>query len=129
MLFASGLLGRIVTTAVGGGDEVFVARALLPSNAQHLAVPAAIGVAFAATIGPLYIAWRALGGRLALFLSLLIVPFVAVVVVVLLFMNAVLSLNLLRTPSLLGAAPLVHLYGLLLIGTFPLVWRRLQRGV
>lgn len=128
LVFASGLLGRVLTTILGGGDEVVVAKALLPSNAQHLAVPSAIGAAFAASVLPLSIAWRALNGRLAVFLLLLMLPFATVVVVVLLILNTALSMNVLSGPLVLGAPPLVYLYDLLLICAAPFVLGYLRRG-
>lgn len=125
LLFASGLFGRLLTTALGGGDEVQVARALLPPALAPQARWLALAVVLVCIAWPLWVAFGALGRKPLRFMGLLLLPFVVAVVVVLLGLNTVLGAGVLAAPELAGAPPLVHLYGLLLLAASPFIWRAL----
>jgi hypothetical protein len=123
LLISTALFGRLFTAALGGGDEVTVARYLLAPEHAGYGRWLALAVVIALSAPPLYVTYQVLGQRWRRLLLYTLAPFGLLIVVVLLAMNTLLASGVLSSPVVLGSPLLVHLYlaGLLLLT--PLAWR------
>lgn len=111
LLFAANPFARILTVALGGGDELIVASRI--SGVANVALwLATLAVVLLVCVPPLVVGGRALRGtrrRGLWFAGLLFGPLVLVIVVLLLGLNGLLQAGLLATPALWGEPPLVLL--------------------
>ena len=112
-LFGANPLGRVLTVALGGGDELSVTLALgggSEATAGHWGWTLAVVVLICAP--PLVLGWRAISGtprRTLWFAGLLVGPTAAVVLILLIGMNGLLAAGVLSTPVILGEPALVLL--------------------
>jgi len=110
LVFATLPFGRIFGAVfMGGNDEVYALSKLLP---YHVAWGLGGGLVLLATVPPLVRAYAALrpGGRGWLFLAFLLLPFAALLAVILGALNALLAAGLLATYGILGSPILVTVW-------------------
>jgi hypothetical protein len=128
VLASTTLFGRLVTVALGGGDELVVLRSTLPTHALPYARPIGLLLLVALSAWPALVAYRALGRRVGVLAMWAVIPFVLLAFFVLFGLNGLLTISLLARPLILGSPPAVHLYTAVLLLLVPLAWRTLRPG-
>lgn len=110
LLFASNPFARLLTVALGGGDELVVAASLTGGAPDAPTWGLTLLAVLAIVVPPLYIGWRALRAtprRSLWFAGLLLLPTALVVLVLLVGLNGLLAAGLGARPVLLGEPALV----------------------
>jgi hypothetical protein len=100
---------RLLTAAMGGGDEMVLARVIAESGKTPLLRVAVLIVVGALALPPIVAAWRALGGvqrRMAWFVALLLGPVALTGVLYLVIGNRLLAAGVMTTPAI-GGDPLL----------------------
>ena len=128
LIFANMPFARILTAAMGGGDEVFGLTQVLGNH--PLAWGLGLGFILAMCALPLVRAYRALAPRrrVLVFVGFLLLPLVVDLVVVLGVLNSLLTREILATPGVLGSPIIVNLWTVLVGVTLLLTYPALQRG-
>ena len=127
LIFANFPFGRILTAAMGAGDEVSGINVLVKN--YPLAWALGITIIFAITFIPLLKAYQLIINRrkIGWFLLFFIVPTFIDVLVVLLGMNTLLQMGLLNTYWILGSPLLVTLWTVFVLGLFLLTKRNIYK--
>lgn len=127
LLFGADPAARIVTVALGGGDELVVASSLVGGGGAGLGLwLSTLGVVLLICVPALWSGWRALrpARRRGLwFAGLFFGPFGLVIAVILVGLNGVLAAGVLAGPPVLGEPPLVLVSTILFAGSLALTAR------
>jgi hypothetical protein len=107
---ATNPLARVITAAMGGGDEGVLARAALDVPRGSAATAAALAVVLPFVAVAVAAAWRTLGaGRRSWLAALLVMPMLTTGVLLFAGMNRLLARGVLASPTIGGAPALVQL--------------------
>jgi hypothetical protein len=132
LLFGANPFARLFTAAMGGGDEMILARAWTGTAEKTMALRMAVLAAVALiTIPALIAAWRALAGtrrRTATFATLLFSGIFFTGIVYMLVLNRVLAAGVLAEPVILGEPLLVFATTVITLALWMLSWRWLGGG-
>jgi len=125
LVFANMPFGRILTAALGGGDEVYNLKVL--TGNFNLAWAVGLSLVVLLTAPPLLRAYLVLKNRprIGWFLAFFLLPLVADVVVVLGGMNTLLKHGVLSGPGLLGSPVLVNVWTLSICLVLAFTYRHL----
>ena len=127
LLASTTLLGRVAPAMLGGGDELLGLRRVLPINLQPHAQMLTVVLLLALSLWPAIVAYRALQGRLLVFLAWAVLPFILLALFVLFGLNSLLSVESLASPLILGSPPVVHVYTVALLMLAPFAWMALRK--
>ena len=128
LVFANLPAGRIVTAAMGGGDEVYSLRQIFVGGAESIPLwILGVTIVVALSAPPLYRAFKVLVSRWrwATFVGFLIVPFVLYLVVVLGLMNTLLTRGLLDQNGVIGSPILVNVWTVFWVVVLGATWTQL----
>lgn len=127
LVFANMPFARILTTTMGGGDEVYGLNVLL--NNYSLAWALGLGIVIMLCSIPLYVTYKAIKNerRIGWFLLFLVAPVVIDVVVVLLGLNTMLQNGILDQYWILGSPMLVTLWTFLVFASYILMRKHLSK--
>lgn len=128
LIFAGIPFARILTAAMGGGDEVYALRQIF-ENEQNGDLIWMIGLALVllASVPPLITAWKAIANstRIWYFLGFFILPTFCSLILVLMGLNSLLASGFLAEPFIWGTPLLISLYTLALAILVGLTWKHL----
>lgn len=117
LIFANIPFARIMTAAMGGGDEVYALRVIF-ENDNNFTLIWMIGLALVllAALPPLITAWKALtkAYRIGVFLAFFILPTILAFLIVLLGMNGLLEKGILTETFIWGTPLLITIHTFIL---------------
>jgi hypothetical protein len=110
LLFANMPFGRILSVAIGGGDEVWGLNQLLQNHGLSWAI--GLLIEFVVLFIPLRNAFKIITNKkkIGIFLLFFLVPIIVDLLVVLGLMNSLLSKGLLDKPGIIGSPVLVNIW-------------------
>ena len=109
LIFANMPFARILTAAMGGGDEVYALRVIFENDNNYTLIwMIGLALVLAAAVPPLITAWKSLAkkGRIWYFLGFFIVPMIFATLIVLVGLNGLLEQGVLAD-SLIWGTPLL----------------------
>lgn len=130
LLFAANPFARIFTAAMGGGDEMGIARTLAGAPARTPALHAATLAVVTLICGAAIImGWRAMSGiekRVPTFVLLLLWPMILTGTLLFVAFNGLLRRGFLKEPVIAGAPLFVHIVTALSVILLACTWRWLS---
>lgn len=128
LIFAGIPFARILTAAIGGGDEVYALRVIFENDSNGTIIwIIGLLIVLAASIPPLVTAWKAIANpkRIWYFLGFFLLPTFATLLIVLMGLNSILASGFLAESFIWGTPLFISLYTLALAILVWLTWKYL----
>lgn len=127
MIFGNVAFARILTAAMGGGDEITVLKILLAGKLDIQTIKyIGLAIVLIFALPPLVFAWKKLKQPHAFWIVLgfSVVPLLVQLAYEFKLLNSLLKQGILAESHLMGIADLIHIHTLLMVPIFIFCWRK-----